>query len=353
MSLSILLIDWSFIVLRREKKKLIHHLLLKRKSAHRTAMNSLDDQLNLSPQQGISSSPQTNPNLLDLDDMDNDDDEGDDDCLDSMDDIQNILQTFGTNESSPLTIDYFDSRRFEIMYEIMNVEKQFEQLKNILYDESVSLIDQKLHSIQNEEAPEYQDELKKLYDDMQLRLEIAKQRRRIEFEALENSYQAELLSLQQTLENDKFLLNHQIHEDIQRKIEELETLKSKTQLCSNILQEMFPYNQQQLISPNKKRFDSPESFKENKKQRKMNFFNGSIKTIDKDNLAIFYQLSDIDIIEDWAVIQSSLNESDEAEDEDDDDDDEDEEDDDEDEDTSQLNMNSFKQEQYDYDENRV
>jgi hypothetical protein len=314
-------------------------------------MNPIDEPANLSPQQGTSSSPQANPqysNLPDLDDIDNDDDEGDDDCLDSMDEIQNILQTFGTNDSSSLTIDYFDTRRYEIMYEIMNVEKQFEQLKNILYDESVSLIDQKLHSIQNEEAPEYQDEVKKLYDEMQLRLEIAKQRRHIELESLENSYQAELLSLQQTLENDKFLLNHQTHEDIQRKIEELETLKTKTQLCSNILQEMFPYNhQQQLISPNKKRFESPESLKENKKQRKMNFFNGSIKTVDKDNLAIFYQLSDMDIIEDWAIIQSSLNETD---DETDDDEDEDEDDDD---DPSQLNMNSFKNEQFDYDENRV
>ena len=318
-------------------------------------MNPNDDQTILSPQQSIISSPRTNTqysNLADLDDID-DDDDGDDDCLDSFDEIQHILQTFGTNDSSTLTIDHFDSRRYEIMYEIMNVEKQFEQLKNILYDESVSLIDQKLLSIQNEEAPEYKEELKKLHDDMQLRLEIAKQRRHIELESLENSYQAELLSLQQTLENDKFLLNHQLHEDIQRKIDELETLKTKTQLCANILQEMFPQNhQQQLISPNKKRFDSPESFKENKKQRKMNFSTGSIKTVDKDNLAIFYQLSDIDIIEDWAVIQSTLNES-EHDDVDDDDDDDDEEEDDDDEDTSQMNINIFKQEQFDYDENRV
>jgi hypothetical protein len=315
------------------------------------AMNTIDDQANLSPQQMISSSPQPNPQYPDLDDID-DDDDGEDDCLDSMDEIQQILQTFGTNDSSTLTIEYFDSRRYEIMYEIMNVEKQFEQLKNILYDESVSLIDQKLLSIQNEEAPEYQDELKKLYDDMQIRLEIAKQRRHIELESLENSYQAELLSLQQTLENDKFLVNHQMHEDIQRKIDELETLKSKTQLCSNILQEMFPHNQQQLISPNKKRFDSPES-KENKKQRKMNFFNGSMKNIDRDNLAIFYQLSDMDIIEDWALIQSALNESDHDDDDDEDDDDEEDDDDDEDDDITQMNSNTFKQEQFDYDENRV
>ena len=317
-------------------------------------MNPLDDPNTLSPQQIISSSPQTNPPYADLDEIDDDDDGGDDDCLDSMDEIQQILQTFGTNDSSALTIDYFDSRRFEIMYEIMNVEKQFEQLKNILYDESVALIDQKLLSIQNEEAPEYKDELRKLYDDMQLRLEIAKQRRHIEFESLENSYQAELLSLQQTLENDKFLLNHQVHEDIQRKIEELETLKSKSQLCAKILQEMFPHNQQQLMSPNKKRFESPES-KENKKQRKINFTNGSMKNVDRDNLAIFYQLSDMDIIEDWALIQSTLNESegDDGDDHDDDDDDDEEDDDDDDDDTSQMNINIFKQEQYDYDENRV
>lgn len=312
---------------------------------------TIEDQMNLSPQQAASSSPHINPqypNLNDLDDID-DDDEGDDDCLESIDDIQHILQTFGTTETSPLTMEYFDSRRYEIMYEIMNVEKQFEHLKNTLYEESVALIDQKLYAIQNEEAPEYQEELKKLYDDMQLRLEIAKQRRHIELESLENSYQAELLSLQQTLENDKFLLYHQTHEDIQRKIDELETLKSKTQVCSNILQEMFPQNQQQLMSPNKKRFDSPESLKENKKQRKVNSFNGPVKPMDKDNLAIFYQLSDIDIIEDWAIIQSSLNESDNDNNDTDDDDDNDEDDDD----TSQMNINSFKQEQFDYDENRV
>jgi hypothetical protein len=337
MSLSVVLIDWSFIVLnQKEYLRSFIHSDRQNKSSDQIAMNLIEDQSNSSPQQGISSSPQSNPqypNLTDLDDID-DDDEPDEDCLDSTDDI---LQTFGTNDCSTLSIDYFDSRRYEIMYEIMNVERQFEQLKNILYDESVLLIDQKLLSIQNEDAPEYQDELKKLYDDMHIRLEIAEQRRHIELESLENSYQSELLSLQQTLENDKFLLHHQMHEDIQGKIDELETLKSKTQLCSNILQEMFPPNQQQqLISPNKKRFESPEALKENKKQRKINFLSGTIKTIDKDNLAIFYQLSDMDIIEDWAVIQSSLDESDE------------------DDETSHLSsLNCFKQEQYDYDENRV
>lgn len=319
-------------------------------------MTSTDDQVTLSPQQGFSSSPLPHPpymNLIDLDDND-DDDEPDDDCLDSIDDIQHVLQTFGNTDSSPLTIDYFDSRRFEIMYEIMNVERQFEQLKNILYDESVSLIDQKLLSIQNEEAPEYQDELKKLHEDMHVRLEIARQRRKIEIDSLENSYQAEMLSLQQTLENDKFLLYHQMQDDIQRKIDELETLKFKTHLCSNILQEMFPQEQhqqqqqqQQLISPNKKRFDSPEAQKQNikeNKKRKISFLNGSTKAVDKDNLAIFYQLSDMDIIEDWALIQSSMDQNDDDGLDDDEDDVPT---------NSHLPALSLRQEQYQYDENRV
>jgi len=97
---------------------------------------------------------------------------------------------------------------------------------------------------------------------MKLHLEIAKQRRHIELQALENSTQSELLSLEQTLENDKFLLSHNMREEIELKIDELETLKMKTQLCANILQEMFPSEQQQqqqqqqtqTISPNKKTF---------------------------------------------------------------------------------------------------
>jgi len=52
---------------------------------------------------------------------------------------------------------------------------------------------------------------------MKLNLEIAKQRRHIELQALENSTQSELLSLEQTLENDKFLLYHHIREEIEQK----------------------------------------------------------------------------------------------------------------------------------------
>ena len=260
-----LVTHWSLIVFdrreKREKRDVVRrpsYTQERKESPCQAAMTANVDQVDLSPQAPMSASPQTNPSLLnltDLDDIDDIDDDVDDDCLDSIDEIHQMLRTFGTQDSSILTIDYFDSRRFEIMYEIMNVERQFELLKNTLYEESVSLIDQKLLAIQNEEAPEYQDELKKLYDDMQLRLEIAKQRRQIELNSLENSYQAELLSLQQTLENDKFLLHHQLHEDIQRKIDELEIVKSKTQLSSNILQEMFPQDQlamQEPVSPNKK-----------------------------------------------------------------------------------------------------
>jgi hypothetical protein len=267
-------------------------------------MNPNDDQIT-SSFRGLSSSPQTNFSNFDYDDIDDGDDDNDvdDDCLDSIDEIQHILQTFGKTNCSTSSIDYFDSRRYEIMYEIMNVERQFEELKSILYEENILLIDRKIISIQNEEAPEYQNELKKLYDEMKLHLEIAKQRRHIELQALENSTQSELLSLEQTLENDKFLLYHNMHEEIQYKIDEFETLKTKAQLCANILHEIFPSVEQPAISSNKRRLDSSESIKQNMKKRRLN---GTMKAIEKDNLAIFYQLSDVNVIEDWALIQTSL-----------------------------------------------
>jgi hypothetical protein len=242
-------------------------------------------------------SPQTDASNPDLDDTD-------DDCLDSLDEVQGILQTYGANDCSPSSLDYFDSRRYEIMYEMMNLEKQFNELKNILYDESVLFIDRKLVAIQNEEAPEYQHELKKLYDEMNLRLEIAKQRQQIELEALENSMQSELLSLEQTLENDKFLLYHHLQENIQWKIEEFEALKSKAELCAHILQEIHPQEEQRhATSTNRKRVDGLDSTRSSAKKRRVN---GTTKAMEKDNLAIFYQLSEINVIEDWALIQTSL-----------------------------------------------
>ncbi|CAF0730356.1 unnamed protein product [Rotaria sp. Silwood1] len=274
-------------------------------------MNQNEDQIISSNTsiEGSTSSRKISLSNSDLDDITiDDDDDIDDDCLDSIDEVQNILQTFGKHDCSTSSIDYFDSRRYEIMYEIMNIEKQFDELKNILYEESVLLIDRKLISIQNEEAPEYQNELKKLYDEMKLDLEIAKQRHLIELQALENATESELLSLEQTLENDKFLVHYNIREDIEQKIHELEALKMKTQLCENILQEILPSEQQQLqiISTNKKRFDNSETIKQNIKKRRLN---GTKKTTEKDSLAIFYQLSDMNIIEDWALIQTSLQQS--------------------------------------------
>lgn len=262
--------------------------------------------------QEISSSLERNVSNSDLDDIvvDDDDEPVDDDYFVSIDDVQNILQTFGKNDCSTSSLDYFDSRRHEIMYEIMNIEKQFDELKNILYEETILLIDRKLLSIQNEEAPEYQNELKKFYEEMKLDLEIAKQRRQIELEALENSIESELLSLEQTLENDKHLLYHNLDEDLRQRIDELEKLKMKTQLCSSILNEIISSEHQQQCLPtvlaNKKRLDTSESTKRNVKKRRCN---SAKKTVEKDNLAIFYQLSDVNILEDWALIKASSQQS--------------------------------------------
>jgi len=77
-----------------------------------------------------------------------------------------------------------------------------------------------------------------------------------------------------------------------------------------------------------------------------------MKTIEKDNLAIFYQLSDINVIEDWAIIQSSLQESSNISDESDN-----ERSDNDDGDNNCLvlipNVDYFKEEQIDCDRNGV
>ena len=266
---------------------------------------SVNDELNFSLSTSFrrSSSPQTNFSTAELNDLDDDDDEIDEESPDCFGEVQQILRSFGANDCAPSSIDYYDSRRYEIMYEIMNMERQFDELKNTLYEDSILLIDRKLISIQNEEAPEYQDELQKLYNEMKLRLEIAKQRRLIELQALDNSTESELLSLEQTFENDKFLLQHQTREEIEQKIEELETLKLQTQLCANILQEMYPADQQHSSSPNKRRFDPSDFNRTSGKKRRLT---STAKTLEKDHLAIFYQLSDVNVLEDCAIIQSSL-----------------------------------------------
>ena len=200
-------------------------------------VGSADSSLKSFPR--LSTPPTRQYSDLDLDDVDDDDDELDDDCLESLDHIQEILQSFGNRGSTASVMDYFDSCRYEIMYELMNIERQFEQLKAMLYDESVLYIDRKLISIHNEDAPEYQDEVRKLHDEMILRLEVAQQRRHIELTTLDNVSHSEILSLDQTLQNDRALLFDHVRADLEEKINELERLRSQTEVCATILQEML------------------------------------------------------------------------------------------------------------------
>ena len=247
-------------------------------------MNLNDNHISLSHR---SCSPQTDNSNPDCDDSEDESDQ----------DIQHILRTVGRNDCSISSPDYYDSRRYEIMYEMMNVEKQFDELKTILYEESILFIDRKLLAIENEEAPEYQHELTKLYDEMKVHLDVAKRRHDIELQALENATQSELLSLNQTLENDKALLYHHMQENLQEQIDEIENLKMKSELSANILQEIHPSEHQQSM----KRRDPTDPMKATNRKK--------ARTVDKDNLAIFYQLSDMNIVEDWAIIQTSLQRS--------------------------------------------
>lgn len=271
-------------------------------------VGSADSSLKSFPR--LSTPPTRQCSDLDLDDVD-DVDELDGDCLESLDHMQEILQSFGNRGSSASMMDYFDSCRYEIMYELMNIERQFEQLKTMLYDESVLYIDRKLLSIHNEDAPEYQDEVRKLHDEMVLRLEVAQQRRHIELNTLDNVSQSEIMSSDQTLQNDRALLFDHVREDLEEKINELERLRSQTELCATILQEMLPQERPSTPLTNKRRLDlePPETQKRHGKKRRRNFGNASSKSIEKNRLAIFYQLSEAKVIEDWAVIQASTRQS--------------------------------------------
>ena len=53
-------------------------------------------------------------------------------------------------------------RQYEIIYETLTVERQFEELKDIRYEQNISKIDQKAITIRNEEAHGYQNGLKKI-----------------------------------------------------------------------------------------------------------------------------------------------------------------------------------------------
>ncbi|XP_032871269.1 breast cancer metastasis-suppressor 1 homolog isoform X4 [Amblyraja radiata] len=178
-------------------------------------------------------------------------------------------------DSSEMDDEDCERRRTECLDEMSDLEKQFTDLKEQLYQERLSQVEAKLDEVIAGKATEYLEPLAVLQTNMKIRSEVAGVYKDLCLEVIRNRYECELQGARQHLENE-----------LLERIQRLEEDKQSIDITSEW------WNEEARGKRNKKKCDilKPE------KKKKAASVSGPY---------IVYMLRDIDILEDWAAIKKA------------------------------------------------
>ncbi|KAK2193250.1 hypothetical protein NP493_16g05040 [Ridgeia piscesae] len=188
--------------------------------------------------------------------------------------------------SSELDDEEYERRRTECIDDMSDLEKQFSELKEQLYQERLQQIDAKLEEVKEGRAVEYLSPLAQLEENMSIYTEVAAILRELKIQNNKNKYEAEMQAARQNYESEKMLLYDQVKQDLEDKIRRLEEDRHNIDITSDL------WNESQSMKKKKKNeFFSPE------RRRKPVTVSGPY---------IVYMLKDMEIIEDWTAIKKAL-----------------------------------------------
>ncbi|XP_055520743.1 breast cancer metastasis-suppressor 1 homolog isoform X1 [Leucoraja erinacea] len=189
-------------------------------------------------------------------------------------------------DSSEMDDEDCERRRTECLDEMSDLEKQFTDLKEQLYQERLSQVEAKLDEVIAGKATEYLEPLAVLQTNMKIRSEVAGVYKDLCLEVIRNRYECELQGARQHLESEKLLLFDNMQNELLERIQRLEEDKQSIDITSEW------WNEEARGKRNKKKCDilKPE------KKKKAASVSGPY---------IVYMLRDIDILEDWAAIKKA------------------------------------------------
>ncbi|XP_013407838.1 breast cancer metastasis-suppressor 1-like protein-A [Lingula anatina] len=190
-------------------------------------------------------------------------------------------------ESSELDEEECERRRDECLDDMLDLEKQFSDLKEQLHGERMSQVDAKLEEVHAGLAHEYLSPLDELQENMRIRTEVAGIWRELELENIRNKYECEMQAAQQNFESEKIILYDTVKAELEEKIRRLEEDRHNIDISSDL------WNESQNLKRNKRKVDP-----HNPDRRR--------KPITVSGPYIVYMLKDMDIIEDWTAIKKAL-----------------------------------------------
>ncbi|XP_042532321.1 breast cancer metastasis-suppressor 1 isoform X1 [Dipodomys spectabilis] len=141
-------------------------------------------------------------------------------------------QTESEEESSEMDDEDYERRRSECVSEMLDLEKQFSELKEKLFRERLSQLRLRLEEVGAERAPEYTEPLGGLQRSLKIRIQVAGIYKGFCLDVIRNKYECELQGAKQHLESEKLLLYDTLQGELQERIQRLEEDRQSLDISS-------------------------------------------------------------------------------------------------------------------------
>ncbi|XP_059211050.1 breast cancer metastasis-suppressor 1 [Centropristis striata] len=188
-------------------------------------------------------------------------------------------------ESSEMDDEDCERRRGECLDEMLDLEKQFQDLKEKLFRERQNQVKVKLDEVLTGKAGEYREPLVALQDSMQIRIQVAGVYRELCLQVIKHKYECEQQGAKQHLESEQTLLFDAMKTELLEKIRRLEEDRQNIDLTSEWSDEMRG-----------KKCKRKNLLGRSERKKKVALVSGPF---------IVYMLRDLDILEDWTAIKKA------------------------------------------------
>ncbi|XP_023201635.1 breast cancer metastasis-suppressor 1 homolog [Xiphophorus maculatus] len=188
-------------------------------------------------------------------------------------------------ESSEMDDEDCERRRGECLDEMMDLEKQFQELKEKLFRERLNQVKVKLDEVLTGKAGEYREPLAALQSSMQIRTQVAGVYRELCLQVIQHKHDCEVQGARQHLESERSLLFDAMKAELLEKIRRLEEDRQNIDITSEWSDEMRG-----------KKCKRRNLLGRSDRKKKVSLVSGPF---------IVYMLRDIDILEDWTAIKKA------------------------------------------------
>ncbi|XP_056298739.1 breast cancer metastasis-suppressor 1 isoform X2 [Pseudoliparis swirei] len=212
-------------------------------------------------------------------------------------------------ESSEMDDEDCERRRGECLDEMLDLENQFQELKEKLFRERQNQVKVKLDEVLTGKAGEYREPLVSLQESMQIQTQVAGVYRELCLQVIQHKYECEQQGAMQHLESERTLLVDAMKTELLEKMRRLEEDRRSTDLTSGTANTTSSGAVRSLtatINVWTKNEWSDEM--RGKKCKRKNLLGGSErrkKVALVSGPFIVYMLRDIDILEDWTAIKKA------------------------------------------------